>query len=339
MLLAWLLSMLMSVDWQRSLALSSPLIPALLCGWIIRLRRATADLRLGVALGMGMSGGYFALRIILAAFTTSDPQAIIEASQVVILVTPNDAALLLICTAFARLSPHPVARSVFITALLLSVVCIWILHSRLMALLLFAVVFCELFAPLLGIGNKTSVSRAQWLQRTLWLAVCAGLLLLIDTLLGWPLLGKFTGWFDNRWILWQAAWQQFLDSPLWGQGVHTFGVLYDPSLRADAHLIDSRSMPWPHNLYLELLAGGGVLLCAAAAILWLHTGILMLRMKAMPETRLHLLQIWVLFTLAATLELTMLRLWMVVTALLLITVTARIGGKSCPSSNAHRSAC
>lgn len=62
--------------------------------------------------------------------------------------------------------------------------------------------------------------------------------------------------------LWISAWQMFLDAPLFGLGPGSYSLLYEDylsRLELPAWIrIDDRHMPWPHNLYLELLAERGV---------------------------------------------------------------------------------
>lgn len=92
--------------------------------------------------------------------------------------------------------------------------------------------------------------------------------LLVDGFLGFPLAAKFGRIWDARISLWLTAWAMFLDAPWLGHGPHTFALLYTSYLHGlnlpawlprDPHLM----VPWAHNLYLEVLAGQGIIGLAA----------------------------------------------------------------------------
>lgn len=67
---------------------------------------------------------------------------------------------------------------------------------------------------------------------------------------------------STRLPLWQAAWSLFLESPWFGSGPGAFSIAYERlvAIRELPQWItfDDRHMPWPHNLYLELLAERGI---------------------------------------------------------------------------------
>lgn len=319
-LCAWFISVSLSIDWQRSLELSSTLIPGLLCYWILRLQPLNHRILFTLALGFGLCGLIFSIQIIFAAFTQADPQTIINDSGILIMVTPNDGVLLLVCASVCKLYRHRYLLILSTLVIVLTVACVWILQSRLMALLLLSAIAAQLLLR---------SHRYQW-----WLLIAiSGSMILIDAYFDWLLIGKFTGWFDNRWQLWKAAVDQFMGSPLWGQGMHTFGLLYDPSLLPSSGEFDRRSMPWPHNLFLELLAGGGLLLFSSAALVWLRIWILCACIKDL-FYRTNLLILLGIITLSAALDLTLLRLWTVVAIFLVIGISNHIRkGILCHCSN------
>jgi O-antigen ligase len=78
----------------------------------------------------------------------------------------------------------------------------------------------------------------------------------------------------SRVPLWMAAWSMFRDAPLFGHGPGSFSLLYETYISSltlpSWAVFDARHMPWPHNLYLELLAERGLIgLLSFLAVLFL----------------------------------------------------------------------
>ena len=72
---------------------------------------------------------------------------------------------------------------------------------------------------------------------------------------------------EGRIGIWSAAWQMFLDAPLTGMGPSTFSELYLPYLHEaplpDGYVPEISTIPWAHNLPLEMLAEYGLVGLAA----------------------------------------------------------------------------
>jgi O-antigen ligase len=73
---------------------------------------------------------------------------------------------------------------------------------------------------------------------------------------------KFQHVVDPRFALWSAAVALFVEAPILGHGARTYGILYQARLH-DLDLpswvfAEQRFVPWPHNLYLELLTEQGL---------------------------------------------------------------------------------
>jgi O-antigen ligase len=67
--------------------------------------------------------------------------------------------------------------------------------------------------------------------------------------------------FEDRIVIWEAAWHMFQQAPLLGNGTRTFGLMFDSTIQRldlDWTTLPVRSTPWAHNLYLETLAEQGV---------------------------------------------------------------------------------
>ncbi|NJL58658.1 MAG: O-antigen ligase family protein [Desulfobacteraceae bacterium] len=76
------------------------------------------------------------------------------------------------------------------------------------------------------------------------------------------MLSKFTGIWTTRLVYWLIAWKIFLNSPFLGSGPHTYSTLYT-TYKNKLYLpkwieVDERFAPWPHNLYMEILAEQGI---------------------------------------------------------------------------------
>ncbi len=101
-----------------------------------------------------------------------------------------------------------------------------------------------------------------------WVYILPGIALLgvvIDALSGFAFLLKVAQvqTVSTRIPLWIAAVNMFVEAPLLGHGPGSFALMYrdfvDQAMLPDWILIDERDMPWPHNLYLELLAERGIM--------------------------------------------------------------------------------
>ncbi len=152
--------------------------------------------------------------------------------------------------------------------------------------------------------------------------------LLADGLKGFPLLSKFINlWGGNGRIpLWLSAWSMFLDAPVLGQGPHTYGLFYKKyvtqyNLPAWAGF-EPREVPWAHNLYVEILGQQGIIGFAALMLLLAYV------FSAAWRTRQASEEVRILgagafgglvgFCLAATIELTFLRHWVVIMFFVLV---------------------
>jgi O-antigen ligase len=175
-------------------------------------------------------------------------------------------------------------------------------------------------------------------SKKMGLALGSAILLLIvgiDGLAGFKLLERVVQHWDGsgRIPLWLSAWEMFLDSPLLGHGPHTFVLLYQPYLQ-DLSLpswlfVDPRLIPWPHNLYLEVLAEQGIV-GFLTLLLLLKCGItLAWQLRTAPSREVKLLGYGAFaslvgFCLAATVELTLMRHWVVLMLFSLLGVVAQL---------------
>ncbi len=216
-----------------------------------------------------------------------------------------------------------------------------------LSILLSVGVMCLLLSAVALLTMLTAITCVAALVRPrLGVACGLGLLLvalLVDGVLGFPLVAKFghnwaaeagylwSGESSRLWEaesmriwygrlpIWVTAWAMFLEAPVWGHGPHTF--VYRAA--------DGTSMAWPHNLYLELLAEQGLIGLAALGFLlvvgvstaW-HT-----HRVAQGEARMLGVGVFaalVSFCVAAFLELSLLRQWVVISLFVLLGVIAQL---------------
>ena len=234
-----------------------------------------------------------------------------------LLIVPNDGVFLAAIAPFSLVllyrTSHSLVNVVTGFSLFSSIGAVVVLRSRVAALTLCVAVswVATLLQPRLGLlyGGMSLLALG-----------------LVDLILGFPLLGKFAQW-DTRLSLWFLAWGMFLDAPLVGHGPHTFGLLYQ-SYRSRLQLPEwlpldpHTTVPWAHNLYLELLAEQG-LIGLSTFLLLLGWGMRLgwtTHKSARDEVRIFAVAaLAVLGSLgvASVLELTLMRQWV---AILLFTV-------------------
>jgi O-antigen ligase len=324
-------------DRLRALALSSALLPAGLL--YLLASRYLADLRAVYAVGWGLAAAAVGLggAVLLTAWQMAPGAASADLAEQVgspVLIVPNDilwpatlapfAAALLIGV---RAWP---ARAAALLVLAITIVAIVLVQSR-AAFLAFA------------LGLVVLAWRAGMLQRGLRrqrllallgiLAAACLVAVAVDALLGFPLARKFSSLCFSRGPFWSAAWSLFLDRPWLGHGSHSFVDIYQSRLPTDPALfceaVETRLTPWPHNLWLELLSAHGVIGAGLllAAVLWALGATWRVSQSRDAELRLiasGLLGAWAVFLFGAVFELSLLRLWVVVTLALLLGLSLRL---------------
>jgi O-antigen ligase len=234
--------------------------------------------------------------------------------RVPILVVPNDLTLLAAGAPLSLVLLYRAPRGgmglMAAASILVSLGAICVVRSRTAALTM-----------VLGlISTAVLVQRRRRLAPSLaGVLVLLGVALLLNALLfpqsqvatrfahNWTLSGRIT--------YWSVAWAMFREAPLVVQGPHTFGLFH--------------KTPWPHNLYLEVLAEQGVLDLAALGGM-LACGIAVgWHVRRAPTEDFRLLGIGALASLmglcaAAGVELTLLREWVATMLLTLLGVMAHL---------------
>ncbi len=268
-LIATFLSLNTSVHRSESLLMSTSLILGLPLYLAVSLMRP-AEILSGIKWLLGI----IALSLLQMLYLRLNaleqhPAIIIKEAQMSLYVVPNDLSLLLLLFALAvpllLQTRLPRLAVIGLSGLLVAVLVAYQVGIALIAvglLLIVAALFMGRYRELMAI------------------LLIGGLLFAIaDGLAGWPLTAKFIRFatqLDPRLHLWIAAWHMFLDRPLQGFGLHTFG---SESLSYLQHVAlpdwiatDNRRTPWVHNLFLEILSEQGVMGCA----IWLTAFLIVL---------------------------------------------------------------
>jgi O-antigen ligase len=310
------LSTVISKNLWRSLEQSVPLIPAILLFFVIaEYFDGTPAIRILYVTFSCVAIGLSVL-LLKAAFNYSgaDPFSWIGAVGSSILAVKNDITFLSILAPLSLsllLSRTlTVVRILAALSLFLSICVVGIYQSRVAMLTIVTSITCfsAFFRPKLAfICALTSIA----------------LILTIDSLMGFKLLERFVINWDGsgRIPLWLCAWNMFLDAPLLGNGPHTFALFYQGYLATLTLppwlFVDPRTVPWPHNLYLEVLAEQGIfgLLSLVLLLAYGFSKAWTCRLTATDDTRIlsyGAFAALVGFCLAAAIELTFLRRWVVI---------------------------
>ena len=237
-----------SVDVDRSLRLSAPLMPAVLLFVVVTAHSAGArDIRLLYlvlsAIGLGL-----AATLLWSAWSPANGMSLFEVVPrlgIPILVVPNDVTILALIAPLSLMllfrEPRGPVSVVSGLSILLSVATVCAYRSR-----------TAVLAMSIALLSAAAFSRC-YRRRTFWAVGLPAALLLVALICidvpqfpGSSLLNKFhEAGLNGRMGQWTNAWTMYLSAPLLGQGPHTFGLFHTP--------------PWPHNLYLEVLAEQGLL--------------------------------------------------------------------------------
>jgi O-antigen ligase len=236
------------------------------------------------------------------------------------LLVKNDVTLLAVIAPFSMAllyqKPQKIVRIIAALSIFLSIIVIGTFQSRVAMLTLIISLSC--FFALVRPKNGLICG-----------IVILILVLCMDGFMGFPLVERFIKHWDGagRIPLWLSAFSMFLDSPLIGYGPHTFVLFYNSYLHGFSLpswlFVDPRIVPWPHNLYLEVLAEQGIiglttfmlLLVSCLRTAW------NLRTTSCHETRVFGYGVFaglVGFCFAAFFELTFLRHWVVIIMFVLI---------------------
>jgi O-antigen ligase len=328
-LAATAVSTLVSVDFGRSLRLSTPFLPAGLLFFVAASHWEGTQAIRRLYLVLSVVGLGLAATVLWGAWMAPYGlrlHALVPRLGVPMLVVPNDLTILAVIAplSWVLLCRTPLRLGSLIPALslLLSAGAVGVYRSRTAILTLLVALLCA-----------TAVSQNV---RRCWLWWVGGLVVLLLVLLtcldvfhfsGPSLLTKFLErGLSGRSKYWTTAWAMFGDAPLVGRGPHTFGLFH--------------TTPWAHNLYLEVLAEQGLLGLLALGGL-LSCGLVggwTLRRAPTEDGRLvgaGALAGLVGFCTAGAVELTLLREWVVTMLFMLLGVISHLVSMQPPRGETH----
>ncbi len=249
------LSTLLAPEVKRALMLNAAILPAWFLAGIIAMGFNQAHSIRWFYRVVALIVFTMGIMALVAAypFTSGDPSTWMKRLSLIYLAVPNDLL-------------YGGILAVVLVAILISDewrVCRWLAGLGLITWFAVAISYRS-HAVLLALTiHFIFFARAR---SALWFACAILLGMVLDAALGFPMWKKLLSlpsWW-SRIPLWQAAWQMFMDAPLWGQGTGSFqsiGADYVAAARAglpEWMPTDSRRTPWPHNIYLETLAERGL---------------------------------------------------------------------------------
>jgi O-antigen ligase len=307
------LSIIASDDVHRSLKFSMPFLPALLVYFLLTEQFKFEQGLFLLFLALSVLAIWLAGTLLWTAWKNPGlhPHVWVEHSGIPVLVTRNDLSLLSVMAPFAAVLLYPNPRSAFgilaILSILVSTFTVVLFQSRGAAVTLCVSVGCM-------------VALLQTRKYLIAFGAFLSFLLILDAWFGFPLTGRFLD-FQNRADAirishWKLAWKLFLERPLLGHGPHTFG-LYDILA------------PWPHNLYLELMSGFGILgfstflalLAHGFSTAWKSNRSAVGQMRVFAAAALAALAA---FCVGGAVELSLLRQWVVLMLFLILGVIAQL---------------
>lgn len=312
-------SILFSMNWSRSFNTSVTFLPALLIYFmIVEHFTSNKEIRLlyfcfsATALGISIAALYYAGGHDFEINSHRGAHALARTFSYII-VSRNDLTFLSIMAPFSFILAYQKPLSPVGLFAIFSIIisfCTVVLFQSRGATLTFFITF-------------SSVSFFIMPRITMGLTLLLVLLFLVtDALSGFPLWHRFYGIITGaedithgRINLWRAALQHFFAAPVLGNGPHTFCFV--------------NKTPWPHNLYLEVLFGHGLVGFSAFISLLLYAGksVWNIGKKTSGEIRLFAVATFSAlmgFCISSLIELSFLRLWVTVSLFMFLGIIVRL---------------
>jgi O-antigen ligase len=324
-LAATLFSIVVSADVGRSIRLSAPFLPGILLFLVICQFRSIQQTRTLYAVFSIVALG-LSCTLLWTALTSggTSPRSWIAYHRSPIFVVVNDITFVAVTVPLSLallVRSRGLFRTVPAVSILATIGAVCVYQSRAAILSLFI-----------------SILAAVVLLRPRFIVVCGfiilGSVLIIDGLLGFPCIGKFSHGTNGRIGFLLVALSMFIDAPFIGHGLHTFGLFYK-SYSGVIDLppwvgLDPRPLSWAHNLYAQVLAEQGIVGMAALSFLLVSTLVTAWKIRESEVSEIRLLAIGAFaalvgFCAGCMFDSSFMREWVVV---VLFTITAIISNLS-----------
>ncbi len=328
---------LLSESIEKSFILSAAFVPALLLYYLIRHCRGDSDINVVILSLLIQVMGLAALSVYRTTVDDLLPADIVRQIGSHILIVPNDVVLFVLSIPLF-LALHETSRNRAISA------------AVGLSIILIAVAVISLQSRLAVLTGGLSIScyylsRSRSISAMSILSVLA-VIVLIDSFFEFALIQKILSFSDSRLPLWYAAWEMFKEKQFVGFGPHTYGDFSQAYFVfegfAENIVVDHRHTPWPHSLYLELLAEYGLL--GFSAFLAIVAAVSRQLIRRVPKqdddwqaVNSGLLAAFTGFLFAAFFELTLLRLWVVVFMFALLGFSALMLEQGIPAKDKENS--
>ena len=310
-LLSVLISIFFSETVKNSLYLSAPFLVALVMLYSIVALFPRNDI-INLSILLSFSALLLALISLLYSFIlpTDNPSEWIKHVNSPILISPNDLSFLSVLTPFSVallfLSKRFTIRY-FIALVSIVACCIVVVY------------FKSRGATLSMLAGIIAVAILH--HNALRISIISIILIMcIDALNSFSLLHRLEVTFDDpsfqvRTDLWRIAWGMFSTSPLIGHGMHTF-MIYQ-----------AVNIPWAHNLYIEVMAQQGLVGFAPLLLTLITMTVFSWKISSNNKDNVLASSVFgasIAFAISAMVELSFLRMWVVIVFFLLVGIYVRI---------------
>jgi len=179
---------------------------------------------------------------------TSDPASLVEMLDSPVMVVPNDFAYFAVVLPLLFRASRHFSHGLGVNLLLAGSLALFLMVS----LILESRLALAGFAILSGseIAGKLAKKYRPWIILLVFAATVVVFSFVIK---------KGSSSLEARLVLWVAAISGFVEAPWFGNGFGTFGSYYDQFKETGFELfssivsVDQRYVPWPHNIFLELV--------------------------------------------------------------------------------------
>lgn len=247
------------------------------------------------------------------------PELVVNSISHPLFLVPNDLIFLSLITPFSWYllfeERNPIVKTVCLTSIFLSFSAILAFQSR-----------SALIVMLICIATFVFFTSRKKIVTGFVVFTVIGVI--TDYFLNFQMSQKLLSLPSSRIPLWSASVNLFMENPLFGNGPHVFSDYYRNYITTATFpswvVIDYRTIPWPHNLFLEILSESGIFCFISFSSLLGYTLYKLKAVYSNPNLQIYaicLTSVFLGFSFAAMFELTLLRIWV----LMFISIVLGIG--------------